>query len=182
MESWKICNFVPKASESCYNFKYRTWAIFSFIFLRTEKSSFNYLLIDPRVTQNLPVRAKKMDPDDVFRVFVMAVFYVGKGKRSRPYAHLNEALQSSKVSRSNQKYFSPWIAIVDNADLAKLVTLFLLFQGHVLMRVRLRPRVFGYFWKRRFFSPFSKNKRPHAVCSKRFRSSSRKRLNNGNMM
>ena len=85
-----------------------------------------------------------MDPDDVFRVFVMAIFYVGKGKRSRPYAHLNEALQSSKV-RSNQKYFSPRIAIVDNTDLAKLVTLFLLFQGHVLMRVRPRPRVFGYF-------------------------------------
>lgn len=142
-------------------------SFFFFTFLRTEKSSFNYLLIDPRVTQNLPVRAKKMNPDDVFRVFVMAIFYVGKGKRSRPYAHLNEALQSSKV-RSNQTYFSPWIAIVDNADLTKLVTLFLLFQGHVLMRVRPRPRVFGYLWKRRFFSPFSKNKRPHAVCSNTF--------------
>ena len=92
---------------------------FFFTFLRTEKSSFNYLLIDPRVTQNLPVRAKKMDPDDVFRVFVMAIFYVGKGKRSRPYAHLNEALQSSKVSRSNQKCFSPCLAMVNCTGLAK---------------------------------------------------------------
>ena len=75
--------------------------LISFSFLRTGKSSFNYLLIDPRVTQNLPVKAKRMQSDDVFRVFVMSIFYVGKGKRSRPYAHLNEALQSSKVSRNN---------------------------------------------------------------------------------
>ena len=53
------------------------------------------------MTQNLPVRAKKMDPDDVFRVFVMAIFYVGKGKRSRPYAHLNEALQSPGGGRTS---------------------------------------------------------------------------------
>ncbi|KAL9978080.1 hypothetical protein ACROYT_G015561, partial [Oculina patagonica] len=64
----------------------------------TEKSSFNYLLTDPRVTQNLPARAKKMSHEEVFRVFIMGVFYVGKGKRSRPYAHLNEALNSAKQS------------------------------------------------------------------------------------
>ena len=38
-----------------------------------------------------------MSFEDVFRVFVMATFYVGKGKRTRPYAHFNEALQPSKV-------------------------------------------------------------------------------------
>lgn len=70
---------------------------FSIALLRTEKSSFNYLLIDPRVTQNLPARAKKMTTEDIFRVFIMSIFYVGKGKRSRPYAHLNEALNSAKV-------------------------------------------------------------------------------------
>ena len=71
---------------------------FCIALLRTEKSSFNYLLIDPRVTQNLPARAKKMTAEDIFRVFIMSIFYVGKGKRSRPYAHLNEALNSAKVS------------------------------------------------------------------------------------
>lgn len=76
----------------------------------TEKSSFNYLLIDPRVTQNLPVRAKKMQSDDVFRVFVMSIFYVGKGKRSRPYAHLNEALQSSKHNPKIQQIKDIWAA------------------------------------------------------------------------
>lgn len=55
------------------------------------------MLIDPRVTQNLPVRTKRMTAEDVFRVFIMSIFYVGKGKRSRPYAHLNEALNSAKV-------------------------------------------------------------------------------------
>ena len=42
-----------------------------------------------------------MPPDEVFRVFIMAIFYVGKGKRSRPYAHLNEALNSTKVSEKH---------------------------------------------------------------------------------
>lgn len=68
------------------------------LFCRTEKSSFNYLLLDPRVTQNLPLRSKKMAYEDIFHTFVAAVFYVGKGKRSRPYAHLYEAAYKSKVS------------------------------------------------------------------------------------
>lgn len=55
------------------------------------KSAFNYVLIDPRVTQNLPVRGKSMSPSEVFRTFVDAVFYVGKGSRARPYAHLYDA-------------------------------------------------------------------------------------------
>lgn len=76
----------------------------------TEKSSFNYLLIDPRVTQNLPVRAKKMPSDDTFRVFIMSIFYVGKGKRSRPYAHLNEALQSTKHNPKIQQIQDIWAA------------------------------------------------------------------------
>ncbi|XP_042198800.1 ankyrin repeat and LEM domain-containing protein 1 [Callorhinchus milii] len=55
------------------------------------KSSFNYLLLDPRVTMNLPARSHALSDDDCFRIFVNAIFYVGKGKRSRPYSHLNEA-------------------------------------------------------------------------------------------
>ncbi|XP_067416125.1 ankyrin repeat and LEM domain-containing protein 1 isoform X2 [Emydura macquarii macquarii] len=56
------------------------------------KSSFNYLLLDPRVTQNLPFRCHHLSQADCFRTFVSAIFYVGKGKRSRPYCHLYEAL------------------------------------------------------------------------------------------
>ncbi|XP_073492964.1 ankyrin repeat and LEM domain-containing protein 1 isoform X2 [Phyllobates terribilis] len=60
------------------------------------KSSFNYLLLDPRVTRNLPSRCHDLSPIDCFRTFVSAIFYVGKGKRSRPYCHLYEALNHFK--------------------------------------------------------------------------------------
>ncbi|CAN2391837.1 Ankyrin repeat and LEM, partial [Pristimantis euphronides] len=56
------------------------------------KASFNYLLLDPRVTRNLPSRCHVMSQLDCLRTFVCAVFYVGKGKQSRPYSHLYEAL------------------------------------------------------------------------------------------
>ncbi|XP_032992765.1 LOW QUALITY PROTEIN: ankyrin repeat and LEM domain-containing protein 1 [Lacerta agilis] len=55
------------------------------------KSSFNYLLLDPRVTQNLPPSAASTSAEPSgFRTFISAIFYVGKGKRSRPYCHLYE--------------------------------------------------------------------------------------------
>ncbi|KAM4658278.1 ankyrin repeat and LEM domain-containing protein 1 [Amazona ochrocephala] len=56
------------------------------------KSSFNYLLLDPRTTQNLPLRWHRLSPAECFRTFVRAIFYVGKGTRTRPYCHLAEAL------------------------------------------------------------------------------------------
>ncbi|XP_065514813.1 ankyrin repeat and LEM domain-containing protein 1 isoform X2 [Lathamus discolor] len=56
------------------------------------KSSFNYLLLDPRTTQNLPLRSHHLSPAECFRTFVQAIFYVGKGTRMRPYSHLTEAL------------------------------------------------------------------------------------------
>lgn len=56
------------------------------------KSSFTYLLLDPRVTNNLPVRADNLKPKEVWESFLSAVFYVGKGKRSRPYDHLYDAV------------------------------------------------------------------------------------------
>ncbi|XP_006898380.1 PREDICTED: ankyrin repeat and LEM domain-containing protein 1 [Elephantulus edwardii] len=56
------------------------------------KSSFTYLLLDPRETQDLPGRAFQLTPAERFRIFVRAIFYVGKGTRARPDAHLWEAL------------------------------------------------------------------------------------------
>ena len=64
---------------------------------RTEKSSFNYLLLDPRVTKNLPSRALQLNEGEVFQIFISAVFYVGKGKGSRPLSNLREALNYKKV-------------------------------------------------------------------------------------
>ncbi|KAM5193347.1 ankyrin repeat and LEM domain-containing protein 1 [Mantella aurantiaca] len=62
------------------------------------KSSFNYLLLDPRVTRHLPSRCHTLSPHECFRTFVRAVFYVGKGKRARPYCHLYESLTHYKGS------------------------------------------------------------------------------------
>ncbi|XP_077572755.1 uncharacterized protein LOC144196444 [Stigmatopora nigra] len=70
------------------------------------KSSFNYLLLDPRVTRNLPFRSHSMTPQECFQTFVHAIFYVGKGKRSRPYSHLYEALEYYKGDKTSKKLCS----------------------------------------------------------------------------
>lgn len=69
------------------------------------KTSFNYLLLDPRITENLPYRAENISHEDVWATFLSAIFYVGKGKRSRPYSHLYEAakLWNKGISNSNNK-------------------------------------------------------------------------------
>uniref|UniRef100_A0A3Q0S438 LEM domain-containing protein n=1 Tax=Amphilophus citrinellus TaxID=61819 RepID=A0A3Q0S438_AMPCI len=67
------------------------------------KSSFNYLLLDPRVTKNLPFRSHTMTPKECFQTFIRAIFYVGKGKRSRPYSHLYEALEYYKGDKTSKK-------------------------------------------------------------------------------
>ncbi|XP_015228577.1 PREDICTED: ankyrin repeat and LEM domain-containing protein 1 [Cyprinodon variegatus] len=67
------------------------------------KSSFNYLLLDPRVTKNLPFRSHAMTPQECFQTFIHAIFYVGKGKRSRPYSHLYEALEYYRGEKSAKK-------------------------------------------------------------------------------
>ncbi|XP_036065341.1 ankyrin repeat and LEM domain-containing protein 1 [Onychomys torridus] len=56
------------------------------------KSSFTYLLLDPRQTQGLPARASSLTLTECLQCFVQAIFYVGKGTRARPDAHLWEAL------------------------------------------------------------------------------------------
>ncbi|KAL2089772.1 hypothetical protein ACEWY4_014460 [Coilia grayii] len=70
------------------------------------KSSFNYLLLDPRVTNNLPFRSQAMTLKECFQTFVSAIFYVGKGKRSRPYSHLYEALEYYRGDKTSKKLCS----------------------------------------------------------------------------
>ncbi|KAL4708448.1 hypothetical protein ACJJTC_001164 [Scirpophaga incertulas] len=55
------------------------------------KTSFTYLLLDPRLTDNLPLRAGRQPILETWKTFVNSIFYVGKGKRSRPYSHLYQA-------------------------------------------------------------------------------------------
>ncbi|XP_035666475.1 uncharacterized protein LOC118409514 [Branchiostoma floridae] len=65
------------------------------------KSSFNYLLLDPRVTKNLPARGRYMTDTEIFKTFVSSIFYIGKGKRARPYAHFGEAIQQMEKPKHN---------------------------------------------------------------------------------
>ncbi|KAK2582060.1 hypothetical protein KPH14_002765 [Odynerus spinipes] len=55
------------------------------------KTSFNYLLLDPRITQNLPYRTAQLRKSEIWTTFLSSIFYIGKGKRSRPYSHLYDA-------------------------------------------------------------------------------------------
>lgn len=57
------------------------------------------MLLDSRITQNLPHRADQLTNRDKWEIFLSAIFYVGKGKKSRPFAHLNEAIK--KYNRSD---------------------------------------------------------------------------------
>lgn len=70
-----------------------------------QKMSFIYLLLDPLELDNLAINHSAMGRSEVWQRFLKAIFYVGKGKRHRPYAHLYEAMryfasevQSKKLS------------------------------------------------------------------------------------
>uniref|UniRef100_H2Z843 LEM domain-containing protein n=1 Tax=Ciona savignyi TaxID=51511 RepID=H2Z843_CIOSA len=67
------------------------------------KDCFNYLLLDPRVTKKLPSRASQLSEVECLNIFCGAVFYVGKGKRSRPYAHFKEAIRSDPLKHPSAK-------------------------------------------------------------------------------
>nr|XP_054395876.1 ankyrin repeat and LEM domain-containing protein 1 isoform X5 [Pongo abelii] len=71
------------------------------------KSSFTYLLLDPRETQDLPARAFSLTPAERLQTFVRAIFYVGKGMRARPYVHLWEALGHHGRSRKQPPLACP---------------------------------------------------------------------------
>ncbi|XP_011268572.1 uncharacterized protein PFB0145c [Camponotus floridanus] len=58
------------------------------------KTSFTYLLLDPRITQDLPNRCVHLTQAEVWSIFLNAIFYIGKGKRSRPFDHLYDAFKT----------------------------------------------------------------------------------------
>lgn len=51
-----------------------------------------------RVTKNLPNRAKNLSESGCLEIFAAAIFYIGKGTRTRPYAHFKEAITKKAVS------------------------------------------------------------------------------------
>lgn len=82
----------------------------------TSKTSFTYLLLDPRVTQNLPYRSIDLTESEVWSIFLNAIFYIGKGKRSRPFAHLYNAFNIwiSRASTKPSKKINHILDIWDN--------------------------------------------------------------------
>lgn len=67
-------------------------------------SSFTYLLLDPRITQNLPARADQFkDPLHIWQIFISSIFYIGKGTKSRPNDHMSEAFNSWTDKSSKEK-------------------------------------------------------------------------------
>lgn len=65
------------------------------IVYKNSGSSFTYLLLDPRITKNLPARVDQMDDSiEVWQTFIRSIFYIGKGTRTRPNDHMNEAFNS----------------------------------------------------------------------------------------
>ncbi|XP_042895711.1 ankyrin repeat and LEM domain-containing protein 1 isoform X2 [Parasteatoda tepidariorum] len=59
-----------------------------------QKCCFNYFLLDPRVTQNLPARHAQLTYQETFQTFIDAIFYVGKGTKGRPYSHFWDAVKA----------------------------------------------------------------------------------------
>lgn len=59
--------------------------------LKNEVSYFCYLLIDPLISNT-------DNSQPTMRQFISAIFYVGKGKRSRPLQHLIHAYRCRSVS------------------------------------------------------------------------------------
>ncbi|XP_071529284.1 uncharacterized protein [Panulirus ornatus] len=85
----------------------------------TNKTCFNYLLLDPRITQDLPLRASVMDEKEKINCFISAIFYIGKGSRGRPYFHLYEAIkekacgtQLSDKSKRIREIWSEGVGVV----------------------------------------------------------------------
>lgn len=73
----------------------------------TKKIFFTYLLLDPRTTQNLPAAGKQSEYDkfdgQLFKRFILAIFYGGKGRGDRTFMHLYEAA----IFQANDKRSAP---------------------------------------------------------------------------
>lgn len=79
---------------------------------QSKRIYFNYLLLDPRITNGLRQRAKRMHRLDVWLTFLRAIFYVGKGKSSRPYVHLRQAEKQLQSTDPHVLAKDPKLALI----------------------------------------------------------------------
>lgn len=66
------------------------------------KIYFNYLLLDPRLTNNGYTKFLDQYDGNFCNDFYSAIFYVGKGTKGRPYYHLHQASKLFKQRKYNQ--------------------------------------------------------------------------------
>ncbi|XP_020800258.1 ankyrin repeat and LEM domain-containing protein 1 [Drosophila serrata] len=91
-----------------------------------DRHYFNYLLLDPRVTNGLRERADRLHQIDVWHTFLRAIFYVGKGKAARPYVHLKSAQKLICETDS--------ITLAKDPKLALIVSIWKAKRGVLLLR------------------------------------------------
>lgn len=60
-----------------------------------DKQFFTYLLLDPFITNMLSSRKEEVEDIEIWKTFLLSIFYVGKGKNARPFSHLYEALRTN---------------------------------------------------------------------------------------
>ncbi|XP_041563495.1 ankyrin repeat and LEM domain-containing protein 1 isoform X2 [Drosophila elegans] len=88
--------------------------------------SFNNIKYLYKVTNKLRERAGNLHKMDVWYTFLRAIFYVGKGKATRPYVHLKKAQKSLDEVNS--------IALVKDPKLALIVSIWRAKHGVLLMQ------------------------------------------------
>ena len=67
------------------------------------KTSFVYLLLDPRITENLSINHTQLSKAQIWEKFLNSIFYIGKGKQSRPYTHLYDAIKAFNDDSNKQR-------------------------------------------------------------------------------
>ncbi|KAK9512271.1 hypothetical protein O3M35_000734 [Rhynocoris fuscipes] len=67
-----------------------------------ERCFFTYILLDPFITCKLPDRVQNLTQWEAWTTFIKAIFYVGKGKNSRPLAHLYDAMKTTRNKTSEK--------------------------------------------------------------------------------
>ncbi|KAF6216583.1 hypothetical protein GE061_000926 [Apolygus lucorum] len=72
------------------------------------KQYFTYLLLDPTISKNIEGSVCPETVCQSWPYFLKAVFYIGKGKNSRPLDHLTDAVKGDKLSDKIRKIRTIW--------------------------------------------------------------------------
>ena len=85
----------------------------------TVRDNFNYLLLDPRELKDGSTHGERSSPVDLvqFRKFMESVFYVGKGKNSRPVQHLKDAKNCLTKTKVRDVHVHATVIVLSDQEL-----------------------------------------------------------------